>query len=308
MFEIYNETESDDHLKKKRTKSPSHFTLAPMKEKKTALVLEGGAMRGVFSAGVLHAFGRENFDPFRLYIGVSAGACNLASHLAGQNTRNFDIIKKYTATRNCISLKKFLAGGHLVDLDWLWEITIREYRLDLKKIFSQREREYIVVATSMKTGEPLYLEPDEESLEHCLKVSSSLPVAYRNILRIKDEPASDGGIADSLPVREAWRRGAERIVVIRTRRSGYVKQTGAVDRIYSWLFREYPQFRKAILKRAENYMKSVEFIRNPPPGIEIIEIAPPGGFDTGRLTTDINILESGYRLGIEAGLKSVGRI
>ena len=58
---------------------------------KTALVVEGGGMRGIFAAGILHAFGKENFDPFDLYIGVSAGGCHLASHLAGQNDRNFDI-------------------------------------------------------------------------------------------------------------------------------------------------------------------------------------------------------------------------
>ena len=68
------------------------------KMNKSALVVEGGGMRGVFSAGVLHAFGEIGFNPFDLYIGVSAGACNLASHLAGQNDRNFDIIMRYSST------------------------------------------------------------------------------------------------------------------------------------------------------------------------------------------------------------------
>ncbi len=278
-----------------------------MKEKKTALVLEGGAMRGVFSAGVLHAFGREDFDPFQLYLGVSAGACNLASHLAGQNRRNFDIIERYTATPNCISMKKFLAGGHLVDLDWLWDITIKEYRLDLERIFSRKDKEYIVVVTSMVTGKPIYLKPDETTLEHYLKVSSSLPVVYRNILKVGSEPASDGGIADSIPVIEAHRRGARRILVVRTRKSNYVKKTGKMHRLHSWLFRKYPEFRKALLRRAENYMKSVEFIKNPPPGTEIMEISPPKGFRTGRLTTNIRVLEPDYMLGIEAGYDAMRR-
>ncbi|HQC20035.1 MAG TPA: patatin-like phospholipase family protein [Smithella sp.] len=91
---------------------------------KKALVVEGGGMRGVFAAGVLNAFGSAGFDPFDMYLGVSAGACNLASHLAGQNDRNFDIIERYSIDGRFINWGRFLRGGHLMDLDWLWEQTI----------------------------------------------------------------------------------------------------------------------------------------------------------------------------------------
>ncbi len=86
---------------------------------KTALVVEGGGMRGAFSAGVLNAFGYKGYDQFDLYIGVSAGACNLASHLAGQYDRNFDITMTYSTTQRFISPWRFLAMGHYMDLDWL---------------------------------------------------------------------------------------------------------------------------------------------------------------------------------------------
>ncbi|HPB83123.1 MAG TPA: patatin family protein, partial [Spirochaetota bacterium] len=190
---------------------------------KSALVVEGGGMRGVFSAGVLHAFGEIGFDPFDLYIGVSAGACNLASHLAGQNDRNFDIIMRYSSTGKFINPLRFLKGGHYMDLDWLWDITIREYRLDLKKIFmdlATEDKEFIVVTTSMNTGRVMYLRPDEGTLEEYLKASSSLPVLYRNILKIDGEEVTDGGIADPVPVIEAYRRGARTITVIRSRPAG----------------------------------------------------------------------------------------
>ncbi len=85
----------------------------------------------------------------------SAGACNLASHLAGQNDRNYDIIKRYSIDGRFINLGRFLRGGHLMDLDWLWDVTISEYRLDLKKLFGrlkEREKEYIIAVTSVATG------------------------------------------------------------------------------------------------------------------------------------------------------------
>jgi len=77
-----------------------------------------------------------------------------------------------------------------MDLDWLWDVTIREYRLDLKKIFGrlkEQGKEYIIAATSVATGKAAYLAPDEDTLEHYLKVSSSLPIFYRNFLEVHSE-------------------------------------------------------------------------------------------------------------------------
>ena len=251
--------------------------MVKIKRGKSALVVEGGAMRGVFAAGVLNAFGSDAFDPFDIYIGVSAGACNLASYLAGQNERNFDIIQRYSSSPRFISPGRFLRGGHLMDLDWLWEITIKEYRLDLKRIFDglkKQNKEYIIVATSMDTGVGLYLQPDEDTLEYYLKVSSSLPIFYRNILEINSEKVTDGGVADSLPVIKACRRGATDITVVRTRPSEYVKKTSWLSFLYPLMFRQYPQFARVLKNRPISYMESVRLIKNPPAGVRVSEIAP----------------------------------
>lgn len=271
---------------------------------KTALVVEGGGMRGVFAAGVLNAFGSAGFDPFDMYLGVSAGACNLASHLAAQNDRNFDIIERYSIDGRFINLKRFLGGGHLMDLDWLWDVTISEYRLDLKKIFGrlkEQGKEYIIVATSVETGKAVYLEPDVTTLEHYLKVSSSLPVFYRYFLEVDSEKMTDGGVGDSLPVKEALRRGATEITVIRTRPSQYIKKKSVVSFIYFLIFRDYPLFAEAMKQRPSAYMKSVQLIRQPPVGVRVFEIASPPEIDVGRVTTDIKRLRTAYQRGQEHG-------
>jgi predicted patatin/cPLA2 family phospholipase len=278
------------------------------KRYKSALVVEGGGMRGVFAAGVLNAFGNEKFDPFDIYIGVSAGACNLASHLAEQNDRNYDIIEKYSSTSRFINYRRFLTGGHLIDLDWLWEMTIRECRLDLKKIFSKLKKmnkEYIIVATSMKTGRALYLKPDEKTLEHFLKISSSLPILYRKILEINSEKVTDGGVADSIPVMEACRLGATDITVIRTRPSDYVKKDSRMSFLYPVLFRKYPRFAAAMKNRPAVYMEAVRFIKHPPEGIRVREIAPPLYLEAGRVTTDLEILQAAYTCGIDYGKRFI---
>jgi len=273
---------------------------------KSALVVEGGGMRGVFSAGVLHAFGEIGFDPFDLYIGVSAGACNLASHLAGQNDRNFDIIMRYSSTGKFINPLRFLKGGHYMDLDWLWDITIREYRLDLKKIFmdlATEDKEFIVVTTSMNTGRVMYLRPDEGTLEEYLKASSSLPVLYRNILKIDGEEVTDGGIADPVPVIEAYRRGARTITVIRSRPAGYVKKKDSFSFVVSRCMKQYPAFVEAFRRRHTAYMAAVDFINSPPDGVVIHEITPDSSVAVSRTSRDRKALRSAYHVGMKAGRK-----
>jgi predicted patatin/cPLA2 family phospholipase len=276
------------------------------KSGKTALVVEGGGMRGIFAAGILHAFGKENFDPFDLYIGVSAGACHLASHLAGQNDRNFDITVRYALSPEFINIRRFLGGGHLMNLDWMWEQTITHYRLNLKYLFENlraKNKEYFVVATSMQTGEALYLKPDEDTLEDYLKISSSLPVFYRSILKVNTEPATDGGIADAIPVRRAYELGAKNIIVLRSRSSDYVKKQSPLTFILSFYFRKYPRLVEKIKTRAQNYMAAVNFINNPPEGINIIELAPPNNSGVSRITQNEAALRANYEAGIEYGHK-----
>jgi len=270
-----------------------------------AIVVEGGGMRGIFAAGVLHAFGNAGFDPFDLYIGVSAGACHLASHLAGQNNRNFDITLRYSLAPEFINLLRFFKGGHLMDLDWMWEQTITHYRLDLKHLDEKmrlQNKDYLIVATSVQTGRALYLRPDENTLEHYLKVSSSLPILYRNLPEVAGEKATDGGMADSIPVREAHRRGATDITVIRSRPADYVKKKSWIAlAVLSVHFRKYPQLVEVFKRRAENYNASVAFIHRPPAGVRIREIAPPSMLAVGRTTKDETPLRGAYETGIRHG-------
>jgi len=274
-------------------------------KKKSALIVEGGGMRGIFAAGILHSFGNRGFDPFDLYIGVSAGACHLASHLAGQNNRNFDITLRYSLSSQFINPWRFLKGGHMMDLDWMWEQTIKNYRLDLKQIkekLQTQKKDYLIVATSMETGGPLYLHPDINTLEHYLKVSSSLPILYRKEMDVKGEKATDGGISDSIPVREALRRGATDITVIRSRSAGYVKkESPIVLAVFSWYFRKYPRLIEAFRQRADRYNAAVAFINNPPSGVCIAQLAPPAALEIGRTTKNEATLRKAYKAGIDYG-------
>src|SRR4051794_6064259 len=119
---------------------------------RTAIVVEGGAMRGIFSAGVLDGLMQLGLDDFDLAIGTSAGACNLASFVARQHGRNLRCYTDIMARRQLFSVRRALRGGHYMDLDWLWGALAAEDPLDEHAITAHRT-ELVAVATCARTAQ-----------------------------------------------------------------------------------------------------------------------------------------------------------
>lgn len=270
-----------------------------MSRRQTALVVEGGAMRGIFAAGVLDAFLAQGRTAFDHCIGVSAGAVNLAAFLAGQRGRNHSVITDYSCRPEFISLARFVRGGHWLDLDWLWEITIRECRLDLAR-FAANPVPLTVVATRVSDGQAAYLKGNAAELEQQIKASCSVPLVYRDFVRIGGEAMTDGGVADSIPVRHAYEQGARDITVVLSRPLGYRKRAPRLPALHRYLLRQTPALARASLSRHQSYNDAIDFIRQPPVDCRIRLIHPPAGFRVGRMTTDKGRLEQGYQMGWQA--------
>lgn len=262
----------------------------------SALVVEGGALRGVFSTGLLDGFLKARFNPFDFYIGVSSGATNLAAFLAEMAGRNYRIYTDFARRREFIDIWRFVRGGHLMDLDWLWELTIREMRLDLPRIYSHG-RPFLVGLTDVQTGAAIYKATHAGNLEQVLKASSAIPVFYRGYPEVEGRPMTDGGITDAIPVAEAIRRGARRIMVVRSRHRDYLKVRGSFDLLLKWRLRRHPSLQEALDARVERYNEAVALIRKPPEGISIVEICPPARFRVSRLSRNLRILQEGYDQG-----------
>ncbi len=271
---------------------------------KKALIVEGGAMRGVFSTGVLDEFLQQDFNPFDIYYGVSAGAANLAAYLANMPGRNLKIYTDYALRPEFISLRKYLKGGHLMDLDWLWDVTIKELRLDLKKIY-QTGKPFIVCLTEVLSGQAEYRKTSAKDLEHLLKVSSALPILYRNFPRVDGRPMADGGLADAIPVAEAIRLGATEIMVLRSRPYSYSKSESHLQALFNWRLKDYPLLQKLMAGRAKRYNDALALIRQPPDGVSITEICPPESFRPSRLGKNVEILMQGYQQGRAEGNEAI---
>lgn len=273
---------------------------------KTALVVEGGALRGVFSTGLLDGFLEAQFNPFDFYIGVSSGASNLAAYLAEMRGRNGMIFMDYSLRPEFINITRFIRGGHLMDLDWLWDITIREIRLDLAAIYS-KNKPFITVVTDIQTGRAVYKVTSAGDLEHVLKASSAMPVFYRGYPSVEGRPMTDGGVTDAIPVGEAIRRGARRIMVIRSRNRNYSKRHGISEYCMRWYVRRHPALRQAMAKRVERYNNAVTLIRTPPEGVSVVEICPLDGFRVTRLSQDRRVLQEGYEQGRSFAMNAIAR-
>lgn len=253
-------------------------------------------MRGVFSAGVLDVFLEQRFHPFDLAVGVSAGACNLASHLAGQHGRNRRCYLDLMTTRAFIDKRRLIGRRSMLDLDWLWDALAATEPLNVPAIAAGRT-EFIVVCTSPATGEAVYLRPCLDDMFDALKASSALPLLYRPSITVGTERLVDGGVADPVPVEEAYRRGARRIMVLRSRPATGVKKDDAAARAMAWLLRREPAFAAAVRQTAARYRQAVDFITTPPADCRIVQVAPPAPLATKRTTQDRAVIERDYELG-----------
>lgn len=259
-----------------------------------ALIVEGGAMRGIYTTGLLDEFLEKNFNPFNFYCGVSAGALNLSAYISGVKGRNLRLYTEFATRPEFMSMSRFLKGGHLLDMDWMWEMMDLHVKLDHEKI---AKHNFHVGITDINAGKTLFMEAKADTIENILKISSSLPFFYRGFHRLGNIPMTDGGMVDAIPVKYAIEQGAKNIMVVRSRLKDYRQNTKMADRFLSFMFRHKPELAKILKQRSERYNQTIELIRNPPSGVKILEVCPPDSFKTSRLDVSKERLFKGYELG-----------
>lgn len=260
-------------------------------------------MRGIFAAGVLDVFHERGFDPFDLAIGSSAGACNLASHVAGQYGRNRRCYLTQMRRREFVDARRFLRGGHWLDIDYLWDAFDREDPLDVAAATTSPTR-LIVTATSVESGEATFFEPTAATLNETLRASSAVPLLFRRFVELDGQRYTDGGLAAPIPVEEAYRRGARRIVVVRSRPARFAGPSRVECALAAGMLREHPGVARAFLRYRGRYARAAAFVHAPPGDCTIVHVAPTQ-LRTTRTTRDPEILEADYRHGRAAGERAL---
>ncbi|MCQ1058706.1 patatin family protein [Photobacterium sp. ZSDE20] len=189
------------------------------KKKKIALVVQGGGQRGIFTAGVFDAFLERGFDPFELYIGTSAGALNLSSYISRQPRFGYDFIVNYTTDNEFFNLYKYLSQQKPMNLDWALEAVRAHGSLPLDVTAARqvlRHRHAFACATRKDTLQDIYIPMYEDNWCDVLRASCAIPVIYNQPVNFDDLEWVDGGVSAAVPVKEAWQRGADLVIVVRT--------------------------------------------------------------------------------------------
>lgn len=267
---------------------------------KIGLVLEGGAHRGVFTAGAIDYL-LEQGVTFQYVIGTSAGACNAMNFLAGQIGRGRDSMIVTDKSLHYFGMKTLIKTGHYFDLDWAFkEFPEKYFPFHFEDYFNHpAEREF--AATNCLTGEAVYLTDrgtDREYLMSIGKASSSLP-GMSAVVEVDGVPYADGGVADSIPVRRAFERGCDKVVVIETRRKEFrMKLSKGTKAVAKMSGRKYPALANAMLRRHENYNATLDFIHEKEAEGTVFSIRPTMQ-EVSRTEKDYHKLSKFYHHGYQ---------
>ena len=264
----------------------------------TALILEGGGLRGVFTCGVLDCFMDKGIR-FPFTVGVSAGACNGLSYMSGQRGRakssNIDLMDKH----HYVGFKYLLTQGCIMDYKLLFEdFPEKIIPYDYEAYFANTDR-FVMVTTNCLTGKAEYFEEktDSKRVMDIVRASSSLPYVTK-ITYVDGVPMLDGGIADPIPVEYARSQGYERMVVVLTRNKGYRKNEKQLP-VPKFIYRKYPELRKTLSSRNAEYNRTMEMIERLEDEGRMTVIRPVHPIEVDRMEKDTDKLRALYQEGYE---------
>ena len=268
-----------------------------MENKKTALIIEGGGQRGVFSFGITDTFISRKYDPFDIYIGVSNGVAVLYWYLLRETDSNLDKML-YAASGDYFSFKDIFTGRDIFKVQQMYEDGEKKFKPNIKKIINNlNEKDFIAVVTDAIEANAEYYSFEENEWLPKMIASGTLPVLVRTPSLINGRRKFDGGISDPLPAEKAYAMGAKKIIVIRTYEKKFRRKLKLENYIGALLSREYPKLRKALLQHDKTYNRALDFINNPPKDCEIIQLCPPEKLKTKRDSKNIKILKEDYKIG-----------
>jgi predicted patatin/cPLA2 family phospholipase len=275
---------------------------------KKGLVLEGGAMRGLWTAGVTDVMMEHDVRPDSL-IGVSAGAafgCNYKSRQIGRairyNTR-FANDSRYSG------VKSLLTSGDYFNAQFGYHVVPYEYDIFDTATFEQNPMTFTIVCTDVETGQAVYHDMthvDYDELEW-LRASASMPLASK-VVHVQGRKLLDGGVSDSIPLEYFERQGIRRNVVILTQPLGYQKEHNKLMPLMRLSLRKYPNFLRALDERHLMYNRQLEYVAEAERQGRCLVIRPEEKIPIGHISHDADQMRLVYEQGRKAGEQYLDRI
>ena len=267
----------------------------------TGLVLEGGAMRGLFTAGIIDVMMRHEVWPDGL-IGVSAGAafgCNMKSRQIGRAIRynmRFAKDKRYSG------IGSWLKTGNYFNAEFDYHIVPTRYDLFDDKTFNENPMTFFAVCTDVESGFPVYKRLDEvnDDTYDWIRASASMPLASK-VVELEGIKLLDGGVSDSIPLEYFEKLGYRRNVVVLTQPEGFVKKPNRLMPIMRIALRKYPNMIKAMERRHEMYNRQLAYVRQAEAAGRCMVIRPETKIPIGHISHNPKEMKAVYDMGTRTG-------
>ena len=275
---------------------------------KKGLVLEGGAMRGLWTAGVTDVMMEHDICPDGL-IGVSAGAafgCNYKSRQIGRAIR---YNTRFAKDPRYSGWKSLLKSGNYFNAEFGYHVVPYEYDIFDIETFEKDPLEFTVVCTDVETGAAVYHQMDHVDYDELewLRASASMPLASK-VVEVQGHKLLDGGVSDSIPLEYYEQQGYDRNVVILTQPLGYQKEHNKLMPLMRLALRKYPRFLKALDERHLMYNQELEYVAEAERQGRCLVIRPDGPIPIGHLSHDPQQMRLVYDMGRKVGERYIDHI
>ncbi len=267
------------------------------------LVLEGGAFRGVYTAGVLDAFMEAGLN-FQCTVGVSAGAMNGVNYVAGQIGRSARVILNYRHDSRYVGLAALKKNRGIVGFDFALNEVNQIIPFNDQRFYDKKRR-FVAVATNCLTGEPAYLDRDTcGDIYSAVQASASMPYISR-IVDVEGVPCLDGGCSVKIPYQWAIDQGYQKIVVVRTRNDYFRYRETDNRALAERVYRRYPQLVEMLKTSNARYNQSCEALMRLRKAGRLFMVSPSLVMTLNRMEADVEKLGSFYHLGYRDGKNAI---
>lgn len=275
---------------------------------KIGLLLEGGAMRGLYTVGALDVLMKNDIKVDGI-VGVSAGALFGLNYKSKQPGRALRYNLSYCKEKNYMGWYSFFTTGNIMNKEFCFDKLINELDPVDYDTFNKSEEEFWAVVTNMETGKPEYIKVDDlkdKNQMEVLRASGSMPFVSKPV-EINGKKYLDGGTADSIPIDKMMEMGFDKIIVILTRPQGYRKEKGNQS-LAKIKYRKYPEFIKTIENRYLMYNEELDRIENLEKENKIFVIRPSRKVDIKRIEKNKDRIQEMYDLGINDTEKKINKL
>jgi len=275
---------------------------------KKGLVLEGGAMRGLFTSGIIDVMMEAGIEPDGL-IGVSAGAafgCNYKSRQPGRAIR---YNTRFARDKRYCSWQSWWKTGDLYNAEFGYHIIPTQFDIFDNKAFEENPMEFYAVCTDVTTGKAIYKRLTESTplTYDWIRASASMPLASK-VVELEGMKILDGGVADSIPLAYFEQIGYDRNVVILTQPEGYIKEHNRLMPLMRIALRNYPNLIKALDQRHIMYNQQLEYVRQAELDKRCLVIRPDQKLPIGHISHNPDEMRHIYEMGREMGERELHKI